>query len=75
VDNFFLTFSISFVPIEANQRENSLALASNIFKPPIGPNVKYEVEVRNRTAIPDNVKHLQVFSDDLELTRFLKTIE
>jgi ribonuclease HI len=57
VDNFFLAFNISFVPREANQREDSLALAANTFKPPIGPNVKYEVEVRHRTTIPDNVKH------------------
>jgi ribonuclease HI len=57
VDNFFLAFNISFVPREANQREDSLTLVANTFKPPIGPNFKYEVEVRHRIAIPNNVKH------------------
>jgi hypothetical protein len=30
---------------------------------------------RHRTTIPDNIKHWQVFSDDLELQRFLQTID
>jgi hypothetical protein len=56
VDNLFLAFNISFVPRYANQMEYSLALYPSTFRPPIGPNVKYEVEVRHRTTIPDNVK-------------------
>jgi len=75
VGNLFLKFNISFVLREVNQREDSLALAAITFKPPIGPNVKYEVEVRHRKTIPDNVKHWQVLSDDLELKTFLQTIE
>jgi hypothetical protein len=46
VDIFFLAFNISFVPREENQREDFLSLAASTFKPLIGPNVKYEVEVR-----------------------------
>jgi ribonuclease HI len=61
VDNFFLAFNISFIPRDANQREDSLALDASTFRPPIGPNVKYEVEVRHKTTIPDNVKHLAGF--------------
>jgi ribonuclease HI len=75
VDNFFLAFNISFIPREENQKANSLALVVSTFKPPIGPNLKYQVEVRHRTPIPDNIKHWQFFSDDLELQRFLQTIE
>jgi ribonuclease HI len=75
VDNFFLAFNISFIPREENQKEDSLALAASTFRPPIGPNIKYQVEVRHRTTIPDNIKHWQVFSDDLELQRFMQTIE
>jgi hypothetical protein len=74
VDNFFLAFNIS-IPREANQKVDSLALDSNTFKHPIGPNIKYQVEVRHRKAIPDNIKHCQVFSDDLELQIFIETIE
>jgi ribonuclease HI len=75
VDNFFLAFNISFIPREENQKEDSLALVVSTFRPPIGPNIKYQVEVRHRTTIPDNIKHWQVFSDDLELQIFLQTIE
>jgi hypothetical protein len=75
IDNFFLAFSISFIPREQNQKEDSLALASITFKPPIGPNIKYQVEIKHSTAIPNNIKHLQVFRDDLELQRFLHTID
>jgi hypothetical protein len=33
------------------------------------------MENKHRTAIPENIKHWQVFSDDLELQRFLHTID
>jgi hypothetical protein len=52
-----------------------MELAADTFRPPNGPNIKYQVEFRNRTTILDNIKHWQVFSDDLELQRFLQTIE
>jgi hypothetical protein len=52
-----------------------LALAANTFIPPIGPNIKYHVEIVHITTIPDNIKHWKVFSDDLELQRFLHTID
>jgi ribonuclease HI len=57
VDNFFLEFNISFIPREANQKEDYLALVVSTFIPPIGPNLKYQVEVRHRTTIPDNIMH------------------
>jgi hypothetical protein len=71
VDNFFLAFNISFIPKEENQMEYSLALAVSTFRPPIGPNIKYQVEVRHRTTIPDNINHWKVFSYDLELQIFM----
>jgi hypothetical protein len=33
------------------------------------------VEVKYRPSIPDNVKHWKVFEDDLEVKRFLETVE
>jgi hypothetical protein len=57
VDNLFMAFNIYFVPRYDNQREEYLSLDSSTFRPPIGPNFKYEVEVRNKTTIPDNLKH------------------
>jgi hypothetical protein len=46
-----------------------------MFMPPIGPNIKYQVEIKHRTTILENIKHWQVFSDDLELQIFLHTID
>jgi ribonuclease HI len=75
VDNFFLAFNITFVHKNLNQQADSLALAASNFKTPMFPNLKFEVEVRHRPSIPDNIKHWQVFKDDEEIQRFLKTIE
>jgi hypothetical protein len=50
-------------------------LGVNTFRPPIGPNIKYQVEIRHKIAIVDNIKHWQVFSDYLELHIFLHTID
>ena len=58
IDNFFLAFNISFIPREENQKEYSLTLAANTFRPPIGPNIKYQVEIKHRIAIPDNMSSL-----------------
>ena len=52
-----------------------MALAASNFKTPMFPNLKFEVEVRHIPSIPDNIKHWQVFKDDEEIQRFLKTNE
>jgi ribonuclease HI len=57
IDNLFLAFNFSFIPREQNQKADSLALASITFRPPIGTNIKYQVEIRHRTTIPDNINH------------------
>jgi ribonuclease HI len=75
VDNLFSAFNITFVHRNLNQHADSLALAASNFKTPMFPNLKFEVEVRNRPSILDNIKHWQVFKDDEEIQRFLKTIE
>jgi hypothetical protein len=75
VDNFFLEFNITFVHRNLNQQADSLALATSNFKNLMFPNMKFEVEVKHRPSIPDNIKHWQVFKDDEEIQRFLKTIE
>jgi hypothetical protein len=70
-----LAFNISFIPREENLKADSLALVAITFRPPIGQNIKYQVEIRHRTTILDNIKHWQVFSDDLELQIFLHTVD
>jgi hypothetical protein len=75
IDNLFLAFNLSFIPREQNQKVDSMALAASMFRPPIGPSIKYQVEIKHITTIPDNIKHWKVFSDDSKLQRFLHTID
>jgi ribonuclease HI len=57
IDNFFLTFNISFVLREENAFADSLVVSASNFKVPLPPKLKYDVEVKYRPSIPDNVKH------------------
>jgi hypothetical protein len=54
---------------------DSLATSASNFKVPLPPKFKYDVEVKYRPSIPDNVKHWKVFEDDIEVKRFLETVE
>jgi len=47
-------------------------VAASTLKPPFQPQLKYEVDMRYRTSIPDNTKHWQVFEDDQQINRFLE---
>ena len=53
---------------------DSLATSTRNFKVPLPPKLRYDVEVKYRPSIPDNVKHWKVFEDDLEIKKFLETI-
>jgi len=64
IDNFFLAFNIQFFPMEGNSMADSLAIATSHFSPPQNLFLRYEVEVRYKPSIPDNVKHKEVFEDD-----------
>ena len=75
MDSFFFAFNISFIPREDNTLADSLALSASNFRIPIPPKIKYDVEVKYRPSIPDNVKYWKVFEDDLELKIFLETID
>ena len=51
-----------------------MSLATTFFKVPQNTQLEYPIEVRNRTSIPDNIKHWRVFQDDLEINKFLELI-
>jgi ribonuclease HI len=61
VDSFLLAFNISFVPREENTMADSLVGSTSNFRVPLPPKLKYDVEVKYRPFIPDNVKHWRVF--------------
>jgi hypothetical protein len=54
---------------------DSLAISTINFGVPLPPKHMYDVEVRYRPSIPDNVKHWKVFEDDLEIKIFLETVD
>jgi hypothetical protein len=57
IDNFFSTFNVSFFPRDANTPIDSLVVYVGNFKIPLPPKPTYDVEVKYRLVIPDNVKH------------------
>jgi hypothetical protein len=74
IDNLFSTFNISFIPREENTLADSLAVSASLFNIPLSPKIKYEVEIRYRPSVLDNIKHWKVFEDDLEIKKFLQSI-
>jgi ribonuclease HI len=75
IDIFFLAFNISFIPREENVMADSLAVSASNFRVPLPPKLRYDLEVKYRPSIPDNVKHWKVFEDDLEIKRFLEVVD
>jgi hypothetical protein len=55
--------------------EDSLVVSRSDSRVPLPPKLKYDVEVKYRPFIPDNVKHWKVFEDDLDIKIFLETAD
>jgi hypothetical protein len=60
----FSEYDLSVVPREKNQIIDVLATSASDFKISIFPKKRYEIEVKHRPTVPDNVKHWQVFDGD-----------
>jgi hypothetical protein len=71
----FSEYNISVVPWENNRIADALATSTNIFKIPIYPNKKYEIEVKHRPCILDNVKQWKEFEDEKQIIIFLQSKE
>jgi hypothetical protein len=54
---------------------DSLAVSKRSFIIPIPPKIKYDVEVKYKPSILDNVKYWKVFEDDLEIKFFLDIVD
>jgi hypothetical protein len=39
------------------------------------PKLRYDVEVRYRPSVPNNIKHWKVFEEDLEDKKFLEPVD
>jgi ribonuclease HI len=75
IDNFFSDFNISFIPREENTLSDSSAVSASLFRIPLPPKIKYEVEIRYRPSFLDNIKHWKVFEDDLEIKKILQSVD
>jgi hypothetical protein len=75
IDNFFSAFNISFIPREENTLADSLAISASMLRIPLPPKIKYDVEIRYRPSVLDNIKHSKVFKDDLEIKKILQSID
>jgi len=71
----FDNFCISYIPKAKNQLADSLVVSARMFIPPMPPRVVYEVQMKYRPSLPDNVQHWKVFKDDDEVNRFLHVID
>jgi hypothetical protein len=68
-------YNILVVPREHNLIAYDIYTFGSIFKIPIYPNNKYEIEVKNRPTILNNVKYWKVFENDKQIIRFLQMEE
>ena len=52
-----------------------LWLFHQVISESLPPKLRYDLELKYRPSIPDNVKHWKVFEDDIEIKRFLETVD
>jgi len=71
----FDNFCISYIPRAKNQLADSLAMSASMFIPPMPPRLVYEVQMKYKPSLLDNVQHWKVFEDDDEVNRFLQVID
>jgi len=71
----FQAYSFTIKTRDQNSIADSLAVSASLFVIPIHSSEKYEVEVRHRPAIPDNITNWQVFEDDQQVKNFIELKE
>ena len=67
----FKEFQLPVSPRSQTHIADSLVVATSVFKIPIYPNRAYQIEVKHRPSVPNNVKYWQVFEDDSHINKFL----
>ena len=71
----FDEFTTSLIPREQKNIDYSLSNSSSLFQIPIYPNKKYEIQVKHKPSIPDNVSNWQLFENNHQIKRFLENDE
>ena len=75
VEKNFSTFNITHVSRNENQLVDSLAIAANTFKIPMNLKSTYDVQVKHRPSMSDNIKHWKIFQDDQHIKKFLECVD
>ena len=68
-------FELSYIPRDLNHLDDSLAVSASLFVPPLPPRLSYDVQVKYRPSLLDNVKFWRVFENDGELSKFLQLVD
>jgi hypothetical protein len=55
--------------------DDYMVVSESQFRIPLPPMLRYDVEIRYRPSIPDNIKHWKVFEDDLKIIRFIELVD
>jgi hypothetical protein len=58
-----------------NHLVDSLVVSASMFIPPMPPRLNYEIQVKYRPSLPDNIKYWKVFEEDDEINRFLQVVD
>lgn len=74
VDNLFQYFNITTIPRNENIYADSLAVSASSFKIPNPIQLQYQIQVKYRSSILDNLKYWKVFEYDEKFNIFLQSI-
>ena len=68
-------FELSYIPRAMIFLTDSLVVSVSLFVPPLPPRLNYDIKVKYRPSLQDNVKFWKVFENDDELSKFLKLVD
>ena len=71
----FQSYTLNVKTRDQNSMADSLAVAASLFVVPKHSSDNYEVKIRHRPVIPDNILNWQVFEDDQQVKNFLELKE
>jgi ribonuclease HI len=56
IRDYFSIFDISYIPRDMNHLVDSLVVSTSLFIPPMPPRLNYEIQVKYRPSLLDNIK-------------------
>ena len=68
-------FELSYIPRAMNHLDDSLVVSASLFVPPLPPSLSYDIQVKYRPSLLDNVKFWKVFENDDEISKLLQLVD